>query len=150
MSKKLRRKKVNKDTFSQKRRKKRTQHLAGKVPVDVGKFWDRAKTLEQNYLAIGLATDPNRSVAGMDIDAKDKPLSVGSMTSELERIQATVVPVYEVKSMNLKEQRLLMQLESKHKNNVAAMARDIKINIHQWTEGQLNNRLQLLHKLQNM
>lgn len=111
------RRKMMKDTQSQKRRKKRTQHYAGGfVPPHIalgreGILWDHSKTLKQNYATLGLAADVNRAV-------ESKEAKSGTLTHELLEIEALPPKeAYEVKSMNLKEQRLLQRLKSKYGDN---------------------------------
>ena len=59
-----RRKKVLRDTKSQKRTKKRKGHFGGKAPpVSQGDMkWDAHKTLQQNYKQLGIVADVNREL----------------------------------------------------------------------------------------
>ena len=81
---------------------------------------------------------------------KKKAVAVALLHKELVEVQrlADSAPTYQVKSMPVDEQRRLRLLISKHGDDVHAMARDIKINIHQQTEAELKRRIALLQKLQ--
>ena len=85
-----------------------------------------------------------------ELRRKKKAVAVALLHQELVEVQrlADSAPTYQVKSMPLDEQRRLRLLISKHGDDVHAMARDIKVNIHQQTEAELKRRIALLHKLQ--
>ena len=85
-----------------------------------------------------------------ELRRKKKAVAVALLHKELVEVQrlADNAPAYQVKSMALDEQRRLRVLISKHGDDVHAMARDIKVNIHQQTEAELKRRIALLHKLQ--
>ena len=85
-----------------------------------------------------------------ELRRKKKAVAVALLHKELVDVQrlADSAPTYQVKSMPLDEQRRLRLLISKHGEDVHAMARDIKVNIHQQTEAELKRRIALLHKLQ--
>jgi len=77
--------------------------------------------------------------------------STGLLTEEFERIQRLPPKeAYVVKSMDIKEQRLLGKLIEKYDDDYEKMARDIKINVHQKTASQLQKRVGLYKRLQDM
>ena len=84
-----------------------------------------------------------------ELRRRKKAVAVALLHRELVEVQrlADSAPAYEVKSMSADEQRRLRLLISKHGHDVHAMARDIKVNVHQQTEAELKRRIALLHKL---
>ena len=118
---------------------------------EISQNWDNTLTLRQNYVRLGLLVDVNE-------DLKPRPPHVkqslteekgGLLTDGLAQCKELVLDPYEVKSMSLKEQRMLMALIKAYEDDFTAMARDTKINIHQHTEGELRRRVGLYKKLCN-
>lgn len=73
------------------------------------------------------------------------------MNTELQAVkEMPKATAYVAKSMDIKEQRLLTKLVEKHGEDYHKMARDIKINVHQKTEAQLEKRIKLMQQLQAM
>jgi len=156
-----------KDTAAQKRKKKRLQHFGGKSqPMEfchdaINQGWDRQKTLQQNYAAMGLSTDPNRCLPikrgdqQRALEMKErgtKTVKISNVLEELNEVQNMPKPApYQVRSMSVAEQKRLQLLIQKHgSDNYAAMARDIKINVMQLTEAQIKKRVELYNRLQNL
>lgn len=158
VKKSLRRGGRTRDTKSSKKWKKRAAHYGGKRQQDVfgnedvEKNWDRKKTLRQNYINLGLMVDPNADLQARGPKNKQSLATNApdaTLTKELERIQALPPKeAYIVKSMSLKEQRLMARLIEKYGDDVEKMARDFKINVHQKTSGELRRRLELYNRLQ--
>jgi nucleolar protein 16 len=71
----------------------------------------------------------------------------GALAEELSKVAALEPVPYRVKSMPVKEQKALLALMHKHGENLAAMARDLELNPHQWTEGHLQRRIALYKQL---
>jgi len=148
------------ETKATKKWKKRAGHYGGLRQnevfhnKDIEENWDRSKTLRQNYVALGLMMDVNADMQprgpklrqSLHVDAAPAVL-----TAQLEAIKALPKPeAREVKSMGLKEQRLLAKLIAKHDDDYKNMARDIKINIHQCTANELKRRVILYNRLQDL
>ena len=88
-----------KQTKSELRRKKKASHTAFQHQADfvhpsIKAAWDKRRTLEQNYVALGLAADPNdrrqrqrqsERLAAVDIDASEEQLRVSLLTRKRKR-----------------------------------------------------------------
>jgi len=74
MTRKTRRKSASRDTKSQKRRKKRMQHM-NIAPSSLPKEWDRSKTLIENYSRLGVVADVNK------MDASSTEERIGLLTA---------------------------------------------------------------------
>ena len=142
----------NKDTKSQKKKKKRNQHF-GMAPPVIHKNWDRRKTLRQNYEKMGVVLNANMAAVRVGSGATEKKTEekVGYLTEELEVVASLPKPEpYVPKSMGIREQHILMSLMNKHGDDVEAMARDFKVNVMQETAGVLKKRIVLLKQLQSL
>ena len=151
------RKRVTRDTKSQKRRKKKMRHFGFMPPKGITEQWDNRKTLAQNYEEMGLLTDVNKigkpkkgkgEAGGSGDEGAER---VGYMIPILKKIEeAPAPPPYVPKSMGLPEQRILDRLMRKHGEDYEAMARDIKVNVHQQTSAQLKKRIELFKTLRSL
>mmetsp|Transcript_16160 Transcript_16160/g.24378 ORF Transcript_16160/g.24378 Transcript_16160/m.24378 type:complete len:151 (+) Transcript_16160:44-496(+) len=144
-----RRKSVSKQTRSQIKKKKRK--LAAPSlnfgHESIRAHWNPKETLRQNYKRLGLAFSVDAAVKA----AKDKEEKKGIISKELNEVQSLPKPAkYVPKSMPIDEQRRLIKLLSKHGEDYKKMARDIKINVYQQTEGELKKRIALFKHLQSM
>ena len=154
------RRRVTKDTKSQKRRKKKMRHFGFMPPKGITEQWDNRKTLAQNYKEMGLLTDVNaigkpkkeeKGGGGKAEAGEHGEEKVGYMIPILKEIEEAPAPApYVPKSMGLPEQRILDRLMRKHGEDYEAMARDIKVNVHQQTVAQLKKRIALFKMLRSL
>eukprot|EP01134_Creolimax_fragrantissima_P002057 CFRG2057T1 len=125
-----------------------------KVRIDnavIAKGWDVTKTVKQNYAKLGLAMDLNKSTAIPQHRVQQKTDSMAM--EEFERLRAEKTPtetVAELEKISKTEtpkesflsdgqQQIIKALVLKHGDDFKAMERDIKLNTHQKTKGQLRS-----------
>lgn len=144
------------DTNSLKRKKKKASHFGGVRNKeifdnkDIEAAWDNKKTLRQNYQALGLLSDVNVDLkARMPHGATGlRDDNGGAMTAQMTAIQNLPKGIpYEAKSMSIKEQKEVMSLMRQHGHDYDAMAKNIKVNVHQRTSRELQKRCELYKKI---
>eukprot|EP00455_Lapot_gusevi_P024081 TRINITY_DN2499_c0_g1_i2.p1 TRINITY_DN2499_c0_g1~~TRINITY_DN2499_c0_g1_i2.p1 ORF type:complete len:155 (-),score=16.85 TRINITY_DN2499_c0_g1_i2:32-496(-) len=152
MAKKHRRQKVLKRSINKKRKESTKNRPDLKYSFKVQAIqdnWDPYKTLRENYKALGLQADASKIVMPRMDEEIPKVEPKGLIAEELKRIEELPpAEPYEVKSMSVREQSILIKLMNKYGEDYEAMSRDIKINVMQETARQLEKRIALLKRLQ--
>jgi len=114
-------------------------------------IWRKDKTLHENYLALGLALDPNKSVTKLSAEreSKGEPASVSDDVPDDRQGKSYLKDLLEVpdaaekKAPNLgvRERHYVKKLYDKHGDNFDSMARDVKLNVNQYTKKQLKRKV---------
>eukprot|EP00730_Choanoeca_flexa_P018595 TRINITY_DN9049_c0_g2_i2.p1 TRINITY_DN9049_c0_g2~~TRINITY_DN9049_c0_g2_i2.p1 ORF type:complete len:198 (+),score=27.65 TRINITY_DN9049_c0_g2_i2:51-644(+) len=139
---------------SKKQARKKQQHKReSKVQVVnplIAKQWDKKKTLNENFRALGLILDPNNDVAGDKsrfttrgggVTNSEKPKSISTVVQELERIAAERADKTYKVFCSRGEVIFIQECIRKYGMDFVKMAKDIKLNTYQHTPKQLENKV---------
>ena len=127
-------------------------HRTQVAPI-VEDVWDQKKTLRQNYQALGLSGNVNRSISENSVRSKhpgkmSKEAAASASAREgVEWVDLDSIPRPEDErsrrvphNMSEEEQIYVSTLIERHGVDYKAMERDIKTNVYQWTASRLKRR----------
>jgi len=136
-----------KTRFDKKPRKERVRPPSASAKA----LWSSKKTLIQNYEALGISYDPNKTLTQLAAERalKDDELSLSAAEPADDKGKELLSSILEVpepkerkqRNLGVRERVYMKRLWDKYGDNYNAMARDVKLNTMQYTKKHLKRKI---------
>eukprot|EP00039_Didymoeca_costata_P001555 m.53302 g.53302 ORF g.53302 m.53302 type:complete len:170 (+) comp10856_c0_seq1:226-735(+) len=134
-------KKVRKKNSHQGREAKIIRNILNPV---VAQAWDKEKTVQQNFVDMGLTNDANKAFKNEEEGEGKKKKAQTAVVKELEELAAKAMPTVTFASAG--EIEFVQELTNKYGSDYVAMSRDHQLNTYQHTPKQLQRKIEKVKK----